>query len=155
MNRLGLTLCAIMLCAGLLSASDKKTQTQPEVIVNYQLIHQGTYSGIREPIAKVITTEAEWEELWKRHVSVIVPQPLLPKIDLNANVIAAIFSGEKKTSGYRIIVKSIKYDGQNIKITYHETQPPETSFTLQVLSQPYIMLQIPKPASGTVELVKE
>jgi PrcB C-terminal len=155
MNRLGLLLFAMMLLSGLLYSSDKKTQTQPEVVVNYQVIQQGTYSGMKDPLAKVLTTESEWEELWKKHVSVIVPQPLLPKIDMTANVIVVIFSGEKKTSGYRIVVKSIKSDGTNITITYHETQPPENSLTLQVLSQPFLMMQLPKPVSGTVNLVKE
>ena len=73
---------------------------------------------------------------------------------ISSRVIAAIFSGEKHTSGYRIVLKSIVAKQNDVDVTYQETQPPENSFTLQVLTQPFVMIKISKPV-GSVRLVKE
>jgi PrcB C-terminal len=134
--------------------SQTQTQPQTEVTVTYEIIQQGTYSGIKEPLTQIITNQKDWEDLWKKHVSVIVPQPLVPEIDFNMDVIAAIFSGEKHTSGYRIVLKSIVASENDVVVTYQETQPPENSFTLQVLTQPFVMIKVSKPV-GSVRLVKE
>src|SRR5437773_9156996 len=77
---------------------DKKqtqTQTQPqtqtEPSVSYETIKEGTSSGVRESMVKVITTEAEWNDLWKKHVSILVPQPLIPPVDFSTESVVAIF----------------------------------------------------------------
>lgn len=133
-----------------------QTQTQPQTVptVNYEIILQGTYSGLKEPVAKVITNSKEWEDLWKKHVSVLVPQPPLPEVDFDSFVLAAIFTGEKRTSGYQIVFKEIVPEVNNVVVRYRETEPPANSFTLQVLTQPHIILKIEKP-KGTVQLIKQ
>lgn len=132
-----------------------QTQTQPQTVptVNYEIMLQGTYSGLKEPVAKVITSRKEWEDLWKKHVSVLVPQPPLPEVDFNSYVLAPIYTGEKRTSGYQIVLTEIVPEGNNVIVRYREAEPPANSFTLQVLTQPHIILKIEKP-KGTVQLTK-
>jgi hypothetical protein len=133
-----------------------QTQTAPtEIVVGYDVILEGTYSGMRDPLAKVITDKAEWEELWRKHASVLVPPPPIPIIDFSSSVMVAIFTGEKKTSGYRIVVKSVAAKDQNIEVTYHETEPPKNSFVLQVITQPFLLMRVSKPPVGQVVLVKQ
>ena len=129
-----------------------QTQTQPqtEVTVTYEIIQQGTYSGIKEAAARVITTKKDWEELWKNHTSVLVPQPPLPELNFDTDVVAVIFSGEKRTSGYRIVIKSIAAEGNDVVVQYMETEPPADSFTLQVLTQPFVMIKISKPVGSVI-----
>lgn len=136
--------------------TETQTQTQPqtEVTVTYEIIQQGTYSGIKDTAAKIIASKSDWEELWKKHTSVIVPQPLVPEVNFETDVVAVVFSGEKRTSGYRIVLKSIAAEGDDVVVTYQETEPPANSFTLQVLTQPYVMIKIGKP-TGTVKLIRE
>jgi hypothetical protein len=150
----------IILFCGLAAAEEKKhgqqTQSQPQTTptVTYEILQQGTYSGIKEAVAKVITTEKEWQELWKKHVSMLVPQPPLPEVDFQTYNLAVIFSGEKRTSGYQIILKQIVPEANDVVVHYHETEPPANSFTLQVFTQPYLILKIPKP-KGSIKLLKE
>ena len=132
---------------------EKEEQTQ-EVIVNYEVIQQGTYSGKKDADAEVIDNQAKWEQLWKQHVSVLVPQPPVPEIDFTANVVAVIFAGEKMTGGYTVVIKDVIAEGDDILVHYRLAEPQPNSFTLQVISQPYVMLKIAKP-KGTVKLVKE
>jgi hypothetical protein len=133
-----------------------QTQTAPaEIVVSYDTILEGTYSGVRDPLTKVITDQVEWENLWKKHVSMLVPQPPVPQVDFTNSVVVAIFSGEKHTSGYRIVVKSVAAKDPNIEVTYRETEPPKNSFTLQVLTQPFLLMRVTKPPQGSVVLVKK
>ena len=142
------------------SGSEKKdetqTQTQPQTvpIVNYEILEQGTYTGVKDSFAKVLTNQKDWEDLWKKHVSVLVPQPPVPEVDFDSYVVAAIFLGEKRTSGYQIVLKEIAAEANNVMVRYRTTDPPENSFTLQVLTQPHLLLKIEKP-KGTVQLIKE
>jgi hypothetical protein len=143
-------------------SSDKKektqtqtqTQTQIEAIVTYELIQQGTYSGLKEPAAKVVQSREEWQSIWKQHVSMLVPQPLLPEIDFNTIAVVVLTAGEKKTSGYSVLLKDISAEANDVVIKYRLVEPPANSFTLQVLTQPFLMFKVMKPG-GTIRLVKE
>ena len=134
--------------------SDKKKEEEKEVIVNYEVIQQGTYSGKKDTVAQVIDNKKDWEQLWKQHVSVLVPQPPVPDIDFENNVIAVIFAGEKNTGGYAVVIKTVSAETDDVILKYRLTEPQPNSFTLQVISQPYAMVRIEKP-KGTVKLVKE
>jgi hypothetical protein len=102
----------------------------------------------------VITTNQEWEDLWKKHVSIIVPQPPVPEVDFENTVIAAIFAGEKNKSGYQVRLKEVVPQGKDVILHYKLVEPPENSLTLTVITQPFIFVKIPKP-EGTVQLTQE
>jgi hypothetical protein len=157
--------CAIILFLNFalaigLSADEKKSkdeeeeQTQTMPTISYEVLLEGTFSGIKEPLQKVITTNQEWEDLWKKHVSVIVPQPPVPEVDFENNVVAAIFMGEKSKGGYQVLLKQVEPQGKDIIVHYKLVEPPANSFTLTVLTQPFILLKLPKP-EGTVQLTQQ
>jgi hypothetical protein len=133
--------------------SDQKEEEEEEVIVNYEIVQQGTYSGKRDTIAKLIATQAEWEQLWKQHVSVLVPQPPVPQIDFETEVVVAIFAGEKKSGGYAVVIKDVSAEVNDVVVTYRFTEPQPGSFTIQVITQPYVILKMDKP-KGIVRLVQ-
>ena len=149
--------CLILIClVSFLHAQEEaseeeegETQTMPTV--NYEVLLDGTYSGITNPLQKVITNKEEWQELWKKHISVIVPQPPVPEVDFDNYVVVAIYAGEKKNSGYQVKVKEVLPVGDNVTIRYKLIEPPANSFTLQVIIQPFVLLKVEKPV-GTVQL---
>ena len=136
--------------------TQKQSQTQPqtEVLVTNEVLQQGTYSGVKEALGQIITSRQDWETLWKTHTNVLVPQPPLPEVDFETQAIVAIYAGEKRTSGYRIVLKDVAAQGTDLVITYRLTEPPADSFTLQVLSQPFLILRVQKPP-GAIKLVKQ
>jgi PrcB C-terminal len=134
--------------------SNKGKEEEIEVIVNYEVIRQGTYSGKRDAAAQVIDKKEDWEQLWKQHVSLLVPQPPVPDIDFESNVVAILFAGEKNTGGYAVVIKDVSAEGDDVVVKYRLTEPEPNSFTLQAISQPFAMVRIEKP-KGTVKLVKE
>lgn len=136
------------------SKEQAQTQPQTEVVVNYDILLQGTYSGFKDPLQKVIQTDQEFGDLWKKHVSVIIPQPPIPQVDFNTSLLVAIYMGEQKTSGYQILLRKVEAKQDNVVVHYHFTQAPEHGLTLQVITQPFMFIRIEKP-KGQVELVKE
>jgi len=136
------------------SKDEKEEQTQTMPTIAYEVLLEGTFSGIREPLQKVISTNEEWEDLWKKHVSVIVPQPPVPEIDFENTVVAAIFAGEKNKSGYQVRLKEVVSQGKDVILRYKMVEPPENSFTLSVITQPFLFVKIPKP-EGTVQLTQQ
>ena len=139
--------------------SETQTQTQPqtqtEPSVSYETIKEGTSSGVRESMARLIMTESEWNDLWKKHVSILVPQPLIPPVDFSNEAVVAIFAGEKKTSGYRVLIKDISMKEKDLVVTYKITEPPANSFTLQVVTQPFLLLKVQKPKGGDIQIAKQ
>jgi hypothetical protein len=132
---------------------EKKEEEEKKVIVNYEVIQNGTYSGKKDATAQVIADVKTWEQLWKQHVSVLVPQPPVPEIDFESEVVVAIFAGEKKSGGYSVMIKDASAVVNDIVIKYRLTEPQPNSFTIQVITQPFIMLKMDKPA-GMVKLEK-
>ncbi|HEY7159921.1 MAG TPA: protease complex subunit PrcB family protein [Acidobacteriota bacterium] len=135
-------------------SKDEEEQTQTMPTISYEVLLEGTFSGIKEPLQKVITTNQEWEDLWKKHVSVIVPQPPVPEVDFENYVVAAIYQGEKNKGGYQVLLKQVEPQGKDIIVHYKLVEPPENSFTLSVLTQPFILVKLPKP-EGTVQLTQQ
>lgn len=134
-------------------SEDKEGETQTMPTVNYEILLEGTYSGIRQPIQRVITTQEQWEKLWKEHVSVLVPQPPVPEVDFENFVVVALFAGEKNTSGYQVKIKEVVPAQNNVLVRYKFIEPAQNSFTLQVITQPFVLLKIQKP-QGTVQLTQ-
>lgn len=135
--------------------SDKKEdEEEREVIVNYEILEQGTYSGKKDSVAELITNQKDWEALWKQHVSVLVPQPPVPEIDFETHALAVIFAGEKKSGGYAVVIKDVSVEADDVIVKYRLTEPQPNSFNIQVITQPFAVLKIEKP-KGTVRLVKE
>lgn len=124
-----------------------------EGIVDFQIILQGTYSGLKDPLEKVVQSKEDWEEIWKKHVSLLVPQPPLPEIDLESYAIVVIASGEKRTGGYSVELKEVSSQGDDVLVSYKLNEPAPNSFTMQVLTQPFLMVQVLKP-KGVVKLMK-
>jgi hypothetical protein len=156
---LNLMFIFLLVIGAVLNADEKKSneeeeQTQTMPTISYEVLLEGTFSGIKEPIQKVITTNQEWEDLWKKHVSIIVPQPPVPEVDFENTVIAAIFAGEKNKSGYQVRLKEVVPQGKDVILHYKLVEPPENSLTLTVITQPFIFVKIPKP-EGTVQLTQE
>lgn len=156
---LNLMFIFLLVIGAVLNADEKKSneeeeQTQTMPTISYEVLLEGTFSGIKEPIQKVITTNQEWEDLWKKHVSIIVPQPPVPEVDFENTVVAAIFAGEKNKSGYQVRLKEVVPQGKDVILRYKLVEPPENSLTLTVITQPFIFVKIPKP-EGTVQLTQQ
>ena len=107
-------------------------------------IQRGNFSGVREPLQTVARTPAEWESLWKRHVSNQNPPSPPPMIDFGAQMAAGVFLGEKSTGGYEVEITKAELKNSTLYIYYIETNPSRGGATIQAMTQPFHLVKLPK-----------
>jgi len=114
---------------------------------------KGNHCGITEQKHMVITDPKDWAELWKRVHRGKIPIPEVPTIDFNKNMVLAVFMGQKPTSGYAIQITEISRTNGEVVVKVKEVTPPKGAILLQVLTQPFHIVVVPK-VEGKVGFVK-
>ncbi len=114
---------------------------------------KGNHCGITEQKHMVITDPKDWAELWKQVHRGKVPIPEVPTIDFNKNMVLAVFMGQKPTSGYAIQITEISRTNGEVVVKVKEVTPPKGAILLQVLTQPFHIVVVPK-VEGKVGFVK-
>jgi len=111
--------------------------------VAFATVDQGFSSGMRDRRFITIKTQKEWEGLWREHKSV-GPSKEVPAIDLKQEMLIGVFSGEKRTGGYRIEITKIGEDlaKNQLNVYFRETGPPPDSLVVQMLTQPYHIVRL-------------
>jgi PrcB C-terminal len=115
---------------------------KPAVQLSFQTIARGYRSGVRESLQVVARNQAEWDSVWKRHVSIETNPPPPPAIDFNKQIVIGVFLGEKPTGGYDVeIIRAEQSDGALV-LHYREKSPLPGSIAIQVLTQPFHIIQV-------------
>jgi PrcB C-terminal len=119
-----------------------QTSTKLTVDLSFQTVAKGSRSGVREPLQISIRSQAEWDALWKRHVSIETNPPPPPVIDFNKQIVIGVFLGEKPTGGYDVeIIRAEQTDGALV-IHYREKNPPPGGIVIQALTQPFHIIRV-------------
>ena len=107
-------------------------------------VDKGFSSGIRERSFVIIKTQKEWENLWRAHKVGASSQKKMLPIDFEAEMIVAVFLGEKRTGGYGMEITKVEEDSDNrrLNVYFRETQPPPSSIVTQALTQPYHIMKL-------------
>ena len=120
-------------------------------VVRFEVISEGSFSGINTKTEKVVDSQSQWTTLWDQHVSIQVPKPALPAVDFSSSVVVAIFAGDKPDSCYQLFLREVSEDGDDVNIRYEiVTSPPDTGCA-DVLTQPFTIFRIPRP-EGTISI---
>lgn len=113
---------------------------------------QGSQSGIRKAQREVVKSQAEWEKLWKQHLSTRIqdraPEP--PKVDWEKERVLAVFLGARPTGGYALRIEGIKPEKGKLVVFLSERKPAPNDIVTQAFTAPFHMVAVPK-FSGEVE----
>lgn len=105
---------------------------------------KGYHCGISEQKRIVITDPKEWADLWRQVHRNKIPTPKVPTVDFSKNMVLAVFMGQKPTSGYAIqIAEVVQTDGE-VAVKVKETTPTKGAIVLQVITQPFHIVVVPK-----------
>jgi hypothetical protein len=107
---------------------------------------KGGHCGVEKPAQLIIRDAKAWADLWAKIHRNVEPKPALPEVDFEKQTVVAVFAGTKPTGGYSIRIRDIRHDAKADKLLVfvEETSPPPGSITIQVLTQPYHVVVIPK-----------
>ena len=104
-------------------------------------IDKGDGSGIVEPRRIVVRDAVEWQALWAAHAG---PAASAPDVDFAADMVAAVFAGERPTPGYEIEIEDTRREGGALAIVVHEVHPPRGLLTAQVIVSPFHIVRLPR-----------
>lgn len=107
-------------------------------------VDKGATSGVREPLQVVISNEAEWEALWKRHRSSQNNPPAPPRINFSTEIVVGVFLSEKSTGGYEVEITRAEQTATELHVYYREKSPARDAMAIQALTQPYHLVRLPK-----------
>ncbi len=104
---------------------------------------QGDRSQAFERAYVVARTQQEWTDLWSR---VGEPAPA----DLPGDQMAVgVFLGPRDTGGYGVAIDTVRQDGGDIVVGYHEHVPGPAQAVAQMQTSPYAVRLLPKAAGAT------
>jgi hypothetical protein len=107
--------------------------------VPFQEIVRGDHSKISVRKNYIITSSAEFTELWKLIGAPGVP----PTIDFKTDSVIAVFTGNKPTAGYSIEVASVE-DGVSRKVQIMLANPGGSCLLAQSSTAPFQVIQLAK-----------
>ena len=110
-------------------------------------VASGTNSQISEPRETIVRSADEWRTLWTAHST-----ERIPTIDFSRFVVAGVFLGTRPTAGYTVEIVRVRQEGTVTTVEYREQRPASDAFTLQVLTQPFHLVRIPR--AGTIQFRK-
>lgn len=114
------------------------------VVVTFETVDRGVHSGIRDERRVVIRDGAAWASLWAEHVAGRTPPPQLPAVDFSREMVLGYFWGEKPTSGYGVEITEVVQTAQGLLVRVEVSFPRPGAPVLQVLTQPYHLVRLPR-----------
>lgn len=132
-------------------------QTAPEVAASRSLLPadaapgtywQGDRSQAFERAYVVARTPQEWEDLWSR---IGEPPPAALPDDRMA---VGVFLGPRDTAGYGVAIDTVRQDGADIVVGYHERVPGPAQAVAQMQTSPYAVRLLPK-VTGAAKFQRE
>ena len=104
-------------------------------------IAKGDGSGIVEPRRTVVRDAVEWRALWAAHAGPAAPAP---PVDFAADMVAAVFAGERPTPGYEIEIGDTRREGPALVVVVNEVPPARGMMAAQVIVSPFHIVRLPR-----------
>ena len=112
-------------------------------------IAHGDGSRILEPQGIIARNPVEWRALWAAHAG---PGSAEPAVDFDSRMVAAVFAGERPSSGYEITIAGRQREGASLVLLVDERRPAPQAVTASVLATPFHIVTVPRH-DGNVEFV--
>jgi hypothetical protein len=115
----------------------------------FRVVERGVQSVVDDRREAVARTAAEWAALYKQHE----PDKPLPAVDFSREIIVAVFIGSRPTGGYGVEIAGVGAgtDGA-VTVRYRERRPAGDAITAQVITSPYVIAAVPRPAAATTPI---
>jgi len=112
----------------------------------------GQSAGVKEKLCVVVRSQQEWGVLWIKHTGGKTEGR--PAVDFTKEMVVAVFLGERSQGGYKVEVKLMADPLEphaRMVVFYREVPPPAGSFNMQMISQPFVMVKVPRKAKVDFE----
>lgn len=103
-----------------------------------------TYSGVREPLERVIRDHATWRDMWAAIWGSMVPERPLPEVDFTRDMVVVVALGERRTGGYNVLVSSAWETEGRVTVEARTRMPGTACFVTQAFTYPLDAVRVPR-----------
>jgi hypothetical protein len=112
-------------------------------------------SALVEPANLLISTQAEWDSMWRRITARHGNPPPAPPIDFDREMLLLAAYGMQPTGGYAIVIERVIRTAHGLEVHVRKIGPGPTCGTTAALSSPVDMVRIPASPDKLHWLVNE
>lgn len=107
--------------------------------MRFEVVEQGTYSQYPRESELVVTEQAGWEAFYRQHA----PDGEIPRVDFTQSMVVGVVL-QRNTGGFQVEVTAVNETADAVVVSYTETRPNSDAVTIQVLTQPFVLVQVPR-----------
>lgn len=147
MKYLFISLFASLLLFSACKSRGLKAQASPAAQDNdlpFEVVSEGAYSASAQESQQLITNQEAWEAAWATMHAQQQPQPERPAIDFSQDWLILCYMGAQPSGGYQVKVDAIERTSAGLDVQLHYQEPGQGCFTTMALTQPYVLVKIPK-----------
>ena len=126
------------------SVPNQDNFSEPIIPIPFTIIEQGQFSEITQKQYVVVDSQAEWQNLWRRHTGQKDRPFQGTMIDFTDTTVIGLFLGKRSTGGFSIAIQDLVATQDEIIVNLVETAPPPDAMVAQVLTAPFQIIQVPK-----------
>jgi hypothetical protein len=105
-----------------------------------------TYSGFGDSLRTVIRDSVLWRQVWRQIHRPYVPQPEVPRIDFDREMVILAAMGTRRSGGYGVVIEGAERDSAAIEVDVRSTSPAAGCPVESVMTQPVDVARIPASA---------
>ncbi|HEY4129096.1 MAG TPA: protease complex subunit PrcB family protein [Gemmatimonadaceae bacterium] len=100
-------------------------------------------SGLVDSARVVVRDAATWRTLWGQINQPFIPQPAVPSIDFNRDMVVVAAMGTKPSGGYDIMIEGVTEDSSGVEISVVRSSPGNGCALTAARTQPVDLARIP------------
>lgn len=132
---------AITLPITFINSEPEAIKIQSKDPISMRTLSRVSNSRVTEARYVIARDYEQFRQLWKEHNGSLEQ---LPEVDFQSEMVAGIFMGERSTGGYAVTIEEVLKEGEKFKFYYSESEPPEGSMTIQILTAPAHLIALPR-----------
>lgn len=132
---------AITLPITFINSEPEAVKIQAKDPISMRTLSRVSNSRVTEARYVIARDYEQFRQLWKEHNGSLEQ---LPEVDFQSEMVAGIFMGERSTGGYAVTIDEVLKEGETFKFYYSESEPPEGSMTIQILTAPAHLIALPR-----------
>ncbi|TVQ39612.1 MAG: protease complex subunit PrcB family protein [Spirochaetaceae bacterium] len=141
---------AAALIVGALLLSACATFARQGEPIDFSTVDRGTHSGIEQAGCCVIQTNEQFAALWAELYRTRHPEPPMPVVDFDHEVVVAVFQGRQPSGGYAVEVQAVRRIGRRAVVHVAQTVPEPGDMVTMALTAPYHVVRFTRPESGVI-----
>ena len=116
-------------------------------------IAQFLYSGLAERERLVIRDADAWAQFWNLATSRFAPQPPVPELDFDVEIVLVTAMGTRTTGGFSIHIDEVHEADERVYVEVREVSPGAGCAVTQAFTSPVAAVSIPR-RDGSVTFVE-